>query len=119
MPAQVKRSSRSSLMNFELGFLDEALKEWNKLDSSTREQFKKKLAERLMVPRVPSAELSGHKDRYKIKLRSVGYRLVYRFARVNSSWWWLLSASVNVTLSTGQPQSDRCVENRCFLRACL
>jgi mRNA interferase RelE/StbE len=64
-------------MTFELGFLDEALKEWNKLDSGTREQFKAKLSERLVTPRVPSAKLSGHKDRYKIKLRSVGYRLVY------------------------------------------
>ena len=64
-------------MSFELGFLDEALKEWRKLDSNTREQFKAKLAERLTTPRVPSAKLSGHKDRYKIKLRSVGYRMVY------------------------------------------
>ncbi|MFC0349664.1 type II toxin-antitoxin system RelE family toxin [Undibacterium danionis] len=64
-------------MTFELGFLDEALREWRKLDSSTREQFKAKLTERLANPRVPSAKLNGHKDRYKIKLRSVGYRLVY------------------------------------------
>ena len=64
-------------MSFELGFLEEALKEWGKLDSSTRAQFKAKLTERLETPRVPSAKLSGHKDRYKIKLRSVGYRLVY------------------------------------------
>lgn len=48
-----------------------------KLDSSVREQFKKKLEERLLNPRVPAAKLSGHKDRFKIKLRSVGYRLVY------------------------------------------
>ncbi|MES5097733.1 type II toxin-antitoxin system RelE/ParE family toxin [Agrobacterium sp. BA1120] len=64
-------------MNYELGFLDAALKEWRKLDSNTREQFKKKLAERLENPRVPSAKLSGHNDRYKIKLRGAGYRLVY------------------------------------------
>ena len=64
-------------MNFELGFLEEALKEWSKLDSNTREQFKAKLAERLANPHVPSAKLSGSKSRYKIKLRSVGYRLVY------------------------------------------
>ena len=64
-------------MSFELGFLDEALKEWNSLDKGTREQFKAKLAERLEGPHVPSAKLSGRKDRYKIKLRSVGYRLVY------------------------------------------
>lgn len=64
-------------MNFELGFLEEALKEWRKLDGHTREQFKTKLAEILLAPRVPSAKLSGHPDRYKIKLRAVGYRLVY------------------------------------------
>ncbi len=64
-------------MTYELGFLDEALKEWHKLDAGVREQFKTKLAERLENPRVASAKLSGHQDRYKIKLRSVGYRLVY------------------------------------------
>ncbi|CAA7626768.1 type II toxin-antitoxin system RelE/ParE family toxin [Magnetospirillum sp. SS-4] len=64
-------------MSFDLGFLDEALKEWRKLDNAAREQFKKKLAERLDNPRVPSAKLAGHPDRYKIKLRSAGYRLVY------------------------------------------
>ena len=64
-------------MKYELGFLEEALKEWGKLDSNTREQFKSKLTERLSNPRVPASKLSGHKDRYKIKLRSVGYRLVY------------------------------------------
>ena len=64
-------------MKYELGFLEEALKEWGKLDGNTREQFKAKLTERLANPRVPASKLSGHKDRYKIKLRSVGYRLVY------------------------------------------
>lgn len=64
-------------MNYELSFHPDALVEWRKLDSSVREVFKKKLAERLQGPRVPSAKLSGHKDRYKIKLRDAGYRLVY------------------------------------------
>lgn len=64
-------------MTFELGFLDEALKEWRALDNAVKSQFKKKLAERLENPRVPSARLAGHPDRYKIKLRSLGYRLVY------------------------------------------
>lgn len=64
-------------MSFELEFLEEALAEWRRLDGSVREQFKKKLAERLIEPRIPSAKLSGHPDRYKIKLRSIGYRLVY------------------------------------------
>ena len=64
-------------MTYELGFMEEALKEWRHLDSTVREQFKTKLTERLQNPRVPSAKLSGHLDRYKIKLRSIGYRLVY------------------------------------------
>jgi mRNA interferase RelE/StbE len=64
-------------MTFELAFLEDALKEWERLDRPIREQFRSKLRERLESPRLPSAKLSGHKDRYKIKLRSVGYRLVY------------------------------------------
>jgi len=64
-------------MSYELSFHSDALVEWRKLDATVIEQFKKKLAERLQYPRVPSSQLSGHKDRYKIKLRSVGYRLVY------------------------------------------
>jgi len=53
------------------------LKEWGKLDNSLREQFKTKLEERLLNPRVPASRLSGQKDRFKIKLRQAGYRLVY------------------------------------------
>ncbi len=64
-------------MRYELGFLDAAFKEWKKLDRVVRDQFKTKLLKRLEYPRVPAAKLHGHPDRYKIKLRSVGYRLVY------------------------------------------
>lgn len=64
-------------MSYELRFHVAALKEWKKLDGTTREQFKKKLAERCENPRVPSAQLRGATDRYKIKLRKAGYRLVY------------------------------------------
>lgn len=65
-------------MSYELAFLDVALKEWRKLDSNIREQFKKKLIERLESPRVAAAQLQGSKNRYKIKLRVIGYRLVYQ-----------------------------------------
>ncbi len=65
-------------MIYELAFLDEALKEWRKLDSVTREQFKSKLAERLQNPKIISARLYGTKERYKIKLKSAGYRLIYQ-----------------------------------------
>lgn len=69
---------RYALMNYELEFKQSALKEWRKLDNSIREQFKKRLAERLASPRIESARLSGMPDSYKIKLRSSGFRLVYQ-----------------------------------------
>jgi mRNA interferase RelE/StbE len=65
-------------MRYELEFKATALKEWRKLNQSVRELFKKRLAERLETPRVPSARLSGMADCYKIKLRGLGYRLVYQ-----------------------------------------
>jgi len=64
-------------MSYELAFLEVSLREWKKLDGSIREQFKAKLAERLENPRVTAAKLTGHADRYKIKLKTAGYRLVY------------------------------------------
>jgi mRNA interferase RelE/StbE len=64
-------------MSYSLEFLAPALREWKKLNSTVREQFKKKLAERLDNPRLAAAQLRGSKDRYKIKLRDAGYRLVY------------------------------------------
>lgn len=65
-------------MTYSLAFVESALKEWHKLASPIRDQFKKKLAERLEQPRVPSAKLHNMPDCYKIKLRAVGYRLVYQ-----------------------------------------
>ena len=64
-------------MSYELAFLAPALKEWRKLDHAVREQFKKKIGERLEAPRILSAKLRGSTDRHKVKLRSVGYRVVY------------------------------------------
>jgi mRNA interferase RelE/StbE len=64
-------------MTFALAFKEEALKEWRALDNTVREQFKNKLEERLNDPHVPASKLSGSKSRYKIKLRNIGYRLVY------------------------------------------
>lgn len=65
-------------MSYELEFGQSALKEWRKLAPQTQEQFKARLAERLVSPRIPSARLSGMPDCYKIKLRAAGYRLVYQ-----------------------------------------
>lgn len=64
-------------MSYKLAFLEPARREWDKLAHSTREQFKKKLKERLENPHVPASKLFGSQNRYKIKLRSAGYRLVY------------------------------------------
>lgn len=64
-------------MTYELRFRTSALKEWRKLDGTLREQFKKKLQERLEHPHVPASALTGMSDAYKIKLRQSGYRLVY------------------------------------------
>lgn len=64
-------------MSFELKFLPQAQKEWRKLAPNIKAQFVKKLAERLENPHIPSARLAGSQNRYKIKLRAVGYRLVY------------------------------------------
>jgi mRNA interferase RelE/StbE len=65
-------------MTYKLRFQELALIEWEKLDATIRERFKKKLAERLQNPRVPTAALSSMKNCYKIKLRDVGYRLIYQ-----------------------------------------
>ena len=64
-------------MNYKLKFLPTALKEWKKLDNTIQNQFKKKLKERLINPYVPSSQLSGFENHFKIKLKSSGYRLVY------------------------------------------
>jgi len=64
-------------MTYNLAFYEQAYKEWKKLDKNIRDQLKQKLVERLKSPRVPSAKLRGSADRYKIKLKGVGYRLVY------------------------------------------
>lgn len=64
-------------MIYKLKFLPVALKEWEKLGDPIRSQFKKKLAERLENPKVQADKLRSYDSVYKIKLRSVGCRLVY------------------------------------------
>jgi mRNA interferase RelE/StbE len=72
-------------MSYKLKFLPSALKEWNKIGSTIRDQLKKKLKERLNDPDVPADRLTGFKNHYKIKLRSAGYRLVYEVDQGNVS----------------------------------
>ncbi|MCG9727020.1 type II toxin-antitoxin system RelE family toxin [Vibrio brasiliensis] len=65
-------------MTYKLNFKKSAFKEWNKLGATLKQQFKKKLSERLENPHVPASKLSGGENLYKIKLRQSGYRLVYK-----------------------------------------
>ena len=64
-------------MRYKLKFLPTALKEWEKLGSTIKAQFKRKLEKRLEDPEVQTDRLRGQENYYKIKLRSSGYRLVY------------------------------------------
>lgn len=64
-------------MTYKLKFIPAALKEWEKLAPSIKSQFQKKLRERLENPKVQADKLRGYDDVYKIKLRSVGYRMAY------------------------------------------
>jgi mRNA interferase RelE/StbE len=65
-------------MNYELRFTKSARKEWNKLDWTIQEQFLNKLEERIKnPPHVKSAAMRNLPNHYKIKLRAIGYRLVY------------------------------------------
>ena len=65
-------------MIYKLEFHPKALKEWNKLNNTTQQQFKKKLKERVKSPKIAKDKLKGYQEVYKIKLRSSGYRLAYQ-----------------------------------------
>jgi mRNA interferase RelE/StbE len=62
---------------YSLEFNTQAKKEWDKLGNTIQLQFAKKLKERLTLPRVEADKLRDMPNCYKIKLRSIGYRLVY------------------------------------------
>jgi mRNA interferase RelE/StbE len=64
-------------MSYKLKFLPSALKEWCKLAPEIQTQFKALLERRLESPHIPATRIRGYINHYKIKLRSVGYRLVY------------------------------------------
>ncbi len=64
-------------MTYKLKFIPAALKEWEKLAPSIKSQFQKKLRERLENPKVQTDKLRGYDEVYKIKLRSLGYRMAY------------------------------------------
>ncbi|AFO49868.1 addiction module toxin RelE [Pseudomonas sp. FW305-E2] len=53
-------------MTYSLDFDARALKEWKKLGDTVRQQFKKKLAEVLLKPRIEANRLHSLLDCYKI-----------------------------------------------------
>lgn len=58
--------------------MPEALREWDELDGSVKNLFRKALKKRLIEPHLPGSELRGElRHCYKIKLLKHGYRLVY------------------------------------------
>ena len=64
-------------MNYKIKFLPQAKKEWDKLDKSLQNIFKKKLEKIQNNPHIPANSLKILPNCYKIKLRNSGYRLVY------------------------------------------
>ena len=67
---------------FALQFDERALAEWQGLDPPIQKQFKRKLAKLISGEEQPSPRAriaSLGPDYYKIKQRSSGYRLVYRY----------------------------------------
>jgi mRNA interferase RelE/StbE len=63
---------------YDLRFVSKALEDWAGLDASVKALFKNGLKKCSSTPRDPGEELRAPLvDCYKIKLRGVGYRLVY------------------------------------------
>lgn len=89
-------------MTYNLEFKSQALKEWSKLASTIKEQFKKKLEERLQNPKVEKDKLSGYENVYKIKLKTLGYRLAYQVKD---------EEIVVLVLSVGKREKDKIYKN--------
>ena len=68
-------------MTYRIIFRETADKEWQKLDGTIQQQFKQKIAKILENPKIEKNRLAGFDSDqyvYKIKLRKLGYRLVYQ-----------------------------------------
>jgi mRNA interferase RelE/StbE len=52
-------------------------KEWKKIDSSIRIQFRKKLEKVALNPRILKNKLNGYENIYKVKLEKSGFRIAY------------------------------------------
>ncbi len=79
-------------MSYRLKFVPKALKEWERLDGSIKEQFKKVLARRLDNPHIPASRLFHLDNCYKIKLKNAAYRLVYQVIEDDNSLFVLVIA---------------------------
>ena len=66
-------------MKYSLRILPEAEREWSKLNPSIKQKLLKKLREVLEEPTRPNQALKGGLiGHYKVKIKSPGYRIVYR-----------------------------------------
>ena len=63
---------------YRLVFRSRAQKAFNNLDTAIQRQLAKKLTQRLSNPRVPAHALTNLPNCYRVKLRSAGYRAIYR-----------------------------------------
>ncbi len=64
-------------MTYKIKFTPVSNKEWKKIDSSIRAQFRKKLEKVVLNPRILKNKLSGYENIYKIKLQKSGFRIAY------------------------------------------
>jgi len=64
-------------MTYKIKFTPVSNKEWKKIDSSIRAQFRKKLAKVVLNPRILKNKLIGYENIYKIKLKKSGFRIAY------------------------------------------
>ncbi len=68
-------------MTYKLEFETKAKKEWDKLDQPIKLAFKEMLLRRLNNPIIPAEDRLSETGKYeccKVKLRSYGFRLVYK-----------------------------------------
>ena len=79
MPSKASQAKEPERKHrYRLQFVPSAWAEWQKLDGSVKEPFRRLLKKRLDNPHVPGAALYGAlAGHYKIKLNKQGYRLVY------------------------------------------
>lgn len=79
-------------MTYSIKVHDDFVSEFSKLDSSIKQQLRKKLEKIIENPHIPKNRLGGGlHDCYKIKLRKAGIRLIYQ---VNDTEIYILLLTV-------------------------